>query len=344
MIPIADIHTHPLIPMYYYRKDLGRSLPSACGFPYTPFGTHIDVPRLKESGVKIFVACVYAVNRLPLRNCFEVARAQIRLFDLWVADHPETFARAKSPEEVDRAVADGKIAAVLAVEGGHHLDGNLLNLDAFEEAGVFYLTLTHFLNNGIAESSLYAGWSPEKPLTGFGRELISEMNLKGIAVDVAHCSEAAFWEVAKASRAPLLYSHGGVRPLCDHERNLTDDQARAVAASGGLVGLILYPGYLKPGLFGGSIDDALRHLEHWLITVGPKAIALGSDMNGVMVLKDVKDYAGMPRLADAVVNEFGEGLARKILFDNALGYMKRVWKVAQLTPARSSPRRKAPTG
>jgi membrane dipeptidase len=344
MIPIADIHTHPLIPMYYFRKDLGHPQPSSRFFPYTPFGTHIDVPRLKESGVKLLVSCIYALNRLPHRDCFEVALSQIRLFQEWVDRHADLMAHAKSPTEAESIMASGKIAIVLALEGGHHLAGDLLNLDEFEKAGIFYVTLVHFLNNGIAESSLFADWTPEAPLKPFGRELISEMNLKGIAVDVAHCSERAFWEVAKVSRAPLLYSHGGARPLCDRERNLTDDQARAVASSGGLVGLILFPGYLRNGIFGGTLDDALRHLEHWLTVAGPETLAIGSDMNGVMVLKDVKDYSGMPALREAIVNNFGENLARRILFDNALNYMKRVWRVSKATPARSARPRKAASG
>jgi membrane dipeptidase len=318
--------------MYYFRKDLGNRQRPARFFPYTPFGTHIDIPRLKESGVKLIVCCVYALNRLPYRNCFETARAQIAMFEEWLLEHSDDFEHAKNPADADRIVSSGKIAAVLALEGGHHIAGKLENLEYFRKAGIFYITLVHFLNNDIAESSLFTDWTPEPPLRPFGREVIGEMNRLGLVIDVAHCSEAAFWEVMEHSKAPPLYSHGGARALCDHHRNLTDDQARAIAERGGLLGVILYPGYLRRHAWEGKIDDVLRHLEHWLKIAGPDAIAIGSDMNGVMVLKEVKDYAGMPALREAVVKNFGEPLARRILFDNALNYMKRCWN-----PTRDKP-------
>jgi membrane dipeptidase len=325
MLPIADLHTHPLLPMYYFRKDLGNRQRPARFFPYTPFGTHIDIPRLKESGVRLIVCCVYALNRLPYRDCFEAAKAQIAMFEEWLAEHAETFEHAKNPADLERIVGAGKIAAVLALEGGHHLAGRLDTLPFFKAAGVFYVTLVHFLNNGIAESSLFTDWTPEPPLRPFGREVVAEMNRLGLVVDVAHCSETAFWEVMEHSKAPPIYSHGGASALCPHHRNLTDDQARAIAERGGLLGLILYPRYLRRHALFGRMDDAIRHLEHWMKVAGPDSIAIGSDMSGVMVVKDVKDYAHMPRLREAVVAAFGEPLARRILYDNAVDYMKRCW-------------------
>lgn len=327
MIPIADLHTHPLLSMYYFRKDLGRPQRPARFFPYTPFGTHIDIPRLKESGVKLIVCCVYALWRLPHKDCFEAAKAQIAMFEEWLAEHAEIFEQAKNPADVERIVGAGKIAVVLALEGGHHLADRLETLDHFHKAGIFYVTLVHFLNNAVAESSLFADWTPEPPLRPFGREVISEMNRLGLAIDVAHCSEAAFWEVMEHTKVPPLYSHGGAREICDHHRNLTDDQARAIAEKGGLMGLILFPKYLRRHALWGKMDDVIHHLEHWMKVAGPEALALGSDMSGVMVVREIKDYSGMPILREAIVKNFGEPLARKILFDNALNYMKRVWSM-----------------
>jgi membrane dipeptidase len=121
--------------------------------------------------------------------------------------------------------------------------------------------------------------------------------------------------------------------LADHGRNLTDEQAKAIAAAKGLLGVIFYPGYLKNSwrdLLKGTVDDVIRHLDYWLGLVGPDVPAIGSDMNGVMVLKDVRDYSCMPLLAEAVEKRFGEAVARKILFDNALNYVKRVWSRSYL--------------
>lgn len=326
MLPIADLHTHPLLPMYYFRKDLGQRHRPSRFFPYTPLGTHIDIHRLKKSGVRVIVCCVYAISRFPHRNCFEVAKAQIALFEKWVSDHTENFAHARTPEEVESIVTSGKIAAVLALEGGHHLAGDLSTLDFFKEKGVFYITLVHFMNTPIAESSLFADFSPGPSLRPFGREAIRRMRELRIVPDVAHCSERAFWEIAEATEGPLLYSHGGAKALCAHHRNLTDEQAREIARRDGLIGLILYPGYLRRGSFWGRMEDAIRHLDHWLNLVGADVPAIGSDMSGVMVVREIGDYSGMAKLREAVVRVFGEVVARKILFDNSVAFMKRAWR------------------
>lgn len=325
MLPMADLHTHPLLPMYYFRKNLGSRHRSATFFPYTPLGTHIDIERLKESGVRLIVCSVYAVNRLPHRDCFEAAKSQIKLFDGWVSRHPETLAHAKTPPEIELIIASGKIAAVLALEGGHHLAGDLGHLEFFRQAGVAYLTLTHFLNTAVAESSLFAGFSAGPALRPFGRRLVEAMNREGMIIDLAHSSERAFWEVLECSKGPLIYSHGGAKPLCDHPRNLTDEQARALAQAGGLIGVILYPRYLRRDTFWGKTEDVIRHLEHWLSLVGPDRPCIGSDMGGVMVVREIRDYAGLPRLQEAIVKAFGETVARKILFENALSFLKQRW-------------------
>ena len=326
MLPMADLHTHPLLPMYYFHKDLGQSQRPSKFFPYTPLGTHIDIGKLKESGVRLIVCCVYAINRFPHRNCFEVAKRQIDLFEKWIAGHSETFSHAKSPSEIESIVGSGKIAALLALEGGHHLDQKLENLDYFKRAGVLYITLTHFLNTPIAESSLFADFSPGPGLRRFGRQLVEAMDRAGVVVDIAHCSEQAFWEVMACSKNAPIYSHGGARALCDHHRNLSDEQARAIVKKGGLIGLILYPRYLRKGALWGKMEDVIRHLDHWLGLVGSDFLSIGSDMNGVMVVREIGDYAGMPRLQEAIVKAFGETTARKILFDNAIMYLKHHWK------------------
>ena len=303
MFPMADLHTHPFL-----------------------FRGRIDLPRIRESGVKLITGCVYAFNRLPYRSCFEAARAQIEKFHRWIAENSDLLAHAKSPSEIEPIISSGKIALLLALEGGHHLGGRLENLSYFKEQGIFYMTLVHFLNTKIAKSSLFARFSPEPALRSFGREVIREMNRKGIIVDVAHCSERAFWEVMECSKVPPIYSHGASKAICRHHRNLTDDQAAALAKRGGLLGLILYPWYLRRHSFRATMEDLLRHLERWLAVAGPDAVSIGSDIGGVMPLREVGDYSGMPRLQEAIVKAFGEATAKKILFENVINYLKKCWQ------------------
>ncbi len=323
--PMVDLHAHPLLPMYYFRKDPRRRHRNSKLFPYTPFGSHIARPRLKESGVKVLVSCVYAFSRLPHRNCFGSAKAQIELFGKWMSNEAETVAHARTPFEIDSITASGKIAVVLALEGGHHTALDLTHLDYFQKMGVFYMTIVHFTNTPVAECCHFSDFFGERGLRPFGREMITEMNRRGIIVDVAHCSERSFWDVMKHSKVPPIYTHGGARTLCDHHRNLRDEQVEAIARAGGVMGVILYPGFLRKGSFWRSIDDVIRHLEHWLKIAGPEALAIGSDQNGVMVARDLGGYDRMPRLREAIIQAFGEPLAKKILFENSLNYMKRYW-------------------
>lgn len=322
---MADLHSHALMSMYYWRKTLDTRGRTPWLLPYLPTSSHIDVPRIRESGVKLLTFAVYAFFRWPHRDCFETAKAQIALFEGLVARHPDVLVHAKTPAEIQAAVAGGKIAAVLALEGGHHVGNDPANLAYFKQRGVFYITLTHFINTPVGDTYLASRFTRTKGLRAFGRRLIGGMEKAGLIVDVAHSSEKGFWDVMEVAKRAPIYSHGGAKSVCRHDRHLTDDQSREIIRRDGLLGVILYPHYLRIGAVWGKMEDVFRHLDHWLSLGGEDHVAIGSDMGGVVLLKEIGDIAGMPRLHDALVKRFGETLSRKILFDNAMGYLKRNW-------------------
>jgi membrane dipeptidase len=139
----------------------------------------------------------------------------------------------RTAEDVRRAHAQGKIAALIGVEGGHMIGNDIRVLRMFGDLGVRYMTLTHFYNDEWADSST------DKPahngLTDFGKDIVREMNRQGIMVDISHVSDKTFYDALEISKAPLMASHSSCRALCNHVRDMSDDMIKALAAKGGVI-------------------------------------------------------------------------------------------------------------
>ena len=176
--------------------------------------------------------------------------------------HPETMRLGLEPEDVVRAHADGVFCALMGIEGGHSIENDLGLLRVYHRLGVRYMTLTWSNTNEWADSSGDlddARVEHHGGLTGFGREVVREMNRLGMMVDVSHVSDATFWDVLKTTHAPIIASHSSARALTDSPRNLTDEQLRAIATNNGVVMVNFYPAFLS---------DAWR--EGWAATAAER--------------------------------------------------------------------------
>lgn len=230
------IDTHQDVPYWLEEKgwtDLGKRLPTG----------HVDIPRLKEGGVTgAFFAAYVPASFAESGGSAKKALEEIALVHELVADHPDlTF--ADSPAGIRDAKRKGKIGVLVGIEGGHAIEDSLGALAAFHRLGVRYLTLTHTNTNAWADSS-GSFWRPDFDpktyavhggLTDFGREVVLEMNRLGMLVDVSHVSDDTIADVLETSRAPVFASHSSCRALSNIPRNLTDDQIRSIAATGGVV-------------------------------------------------------------------------------------------------------------
>jgi len=230
------IDTHQDVPYWLEEKgwtDLGKRLPTG----------HVDIPRLKEGGVTgAFFAAYVPASFAESGGSAKKALEEIALVHELVADHPDlTF--ADSPAGIQDAKRKGKIGVLVGIEGGHAIEDSLGALAAFHRLGVRYLTLTHTNTNAWADSS-GSFWRPDFDpktyavhggLTDFGREVVLEMNRLGMLVDVSHVSDDTIADVLETSRAPVFASHSSCRALSNIPRNLTDDQIRSIAATGGVV-------------------------------------------------------------------------------------------------------------
>ena len=205
---------------------------------------HIDIPRLKEGGVdlQVFACWVDPVDVLPEHYIYSTKQLIGKLLCELQANQ-SAIALATTGSQAENIIAQDKIAAVLAIEGGHSIQNSIDTLKAFHQQGVRCLTLTW--NNSLDWADAAADTLPQHDgLTNFGREIVVAMNTIGMMIDVSHASESTFWDVIETTSDPIIASHSCAHALCPHYRNLKDDQIRAIARNGGMIGIHFYSGFL----------------------------------------------------------------------------------------------------
>jgi membrane dipeptidase len=270
-------------------------------------GSHIDLPRLISSGVTAAFFASWVDAKFTAQSpdgSFARALAGLDVVHAFVARHPERLTFATTGDDVREAKRARKIAVFAAVEGGHAIEDSLDKLHALHERGARYLTLTWNNGNAWAGSSNGMDGTRTGGLTAFGREVIREMNRLGMIVDVSHVSGETLADVLAVSDAPVIASHSGARALNDHTRNLTDDQIRAIAASGGVVSVNFYPKFLDrryPEPM--PIDRVIDHIEHIARVAGVEHVGLGSDFDGISAVPvGLADVSEMPRVAEVLLD------------------------------------------
>lgn len=211
----------------------------------------------------------------------------------------------RAPDRPDRPVA-----ALLSVEGLHNLQGDIDNLHVLYDAGVRMAGLVHFFDNGLAGSM----HGVEKGgLTDMGREAVRRMEAMGMVIDIAHCSHQCVAEVLAMARRPVVSSHGGVQATCPGSRNLTDEEIRGLAATGGVIGVGYWPGAVCDT----SPAAIVRAMAHIRDLVGMEHVALGSDFDGTVTTRF--DTAGLVHVTQALMDAgFTEEEIRAVMGGNAL--------------------------
>ncbi len=221
--------------------------------------------------------------------------------------------------DVERNWADGKMSAILTVEDGVTLRGKIENVDEYYRKGVRMVALTWNYENSLGFPQSPDRAEHMKGLKPFGIEAVRRMNELGIAVDVSHLSEGGFWDVARTSHKPFIASHSCARALCGHSRNLTDEQLKAVADSGGVCGINFCAQFLHDG--GGnsaSCDEVARHLLHIKNVAGSDVLAMGSDYDGIGSALEWGDCGGSQILVRALEKSFTDEEIEKLCWRNAL--------------------------
>jgi len=267
---------------------------------------------------------------LDQRHAADITLAQAGILnDLERAD---ALRICRSVSDIKVAMADGLIAAIMHVEGVEAIDPDLAMLDRLHAMGLRSIGPVWSRSNifGHGVPFRYPSSPDTGPgLTDAGKRLVRRCNELGILIDLAHMNEAGFWDVADISTAPLIATHSNAHAICPHARNLTNDQLRAIADSDGMVGLNFSAAFLRPDgrmLADVPFDVMMRHLDHLIGIVGEDRVGLGSDYDGTTVPDSLTTVAELPALHNAMLQHgYDDALCRKILCDNWLAALGRVW-------------------
>ena len=340
MIPVFDGHNDAIT-----RED-------AADFATGRDGGHLDLPRARAGGLAGGIFALFTPTPGAERIDFDRAGGHMEV-ELAAPIGPEIAAATTSQAagrllglerdghlrivrtvaDLDAAREDGVLAAVMHHEGAEAIDPGLHALELWYAAGLRSLGPVWSRPNAFAHGVPFM--FPASPdtgpgLTAAGRRLVRRCAELGIAVDLSHLNEAGFWDVARLDGAPLIASHSGVHALCASTRNLTDAQLDAIAASGGLVGIV----FAAPFIRADGADDAdtplatiAAHVRYAADRIGVEHVALGSDFDGATVPDELGDVAGLPRLLDALAAAgFTEDEVRAIAWDNWRRVLARAWR------------------
>jgi len=339
VIPVFDGHNDAIT-----RED-------AADFATGRDGGHLDLPRARAGGLAGGIFALFTPTPGAERIDFDRAGGRMEV-ELAAPIGPEIAAATTSQAagrllglerdghlrivrtvaDLDAAREDGVLAAVMHHEGAEAIDPGLHALELWYAAGLRSLGPVWSRPNAFAHGVpfVFPGSPDTGPgLTAAGRRLVRRCAELGIAVDLSHLNEAGFWDVARLDGAPLIASHSGVHALCASTRNLTDAQLDAIAASGGLVGIV----FAAPFIRADGADDPdtplatiVAHVRYAVDRIGIEHVALGSDFDGATVPDELGDVAGLPRLLDALAAAgFTEDEVRAIAWDNWRRVLARAW-------------------
>ena len=307
---------------------------------------HMDLPRLAEGNValQVFSSVTktpkgqnYDANDADSDNITTLVIAQLQPTRTWNSLlerslwHAEKLDRAAaksdgellkvaSIKDLDRLLRERSsqtpkpVGALLSIEGLQNLEGDLSNLDVLSKQGFRMASLTHFFDTDLAGSM----HGMEKGgLTDKGRKAVRRMEALGMVVDIAHCSHKCVADILAMARRPVVSSHGGVQATCDVNRNLSDDEIRGVAKTGGVVGI----GYWDAAVCGTSPRDAAKAMKHVRDLVGIDYVALGSDYDGATTVRF--DTSQLAQVTQALLDEgFTEDEIRAVMGGNALRVLR----------------------
>jgi len=283
----------------------------------------VTLAKLREGGID---AAFFAVDVTKAwNNYLAYALDALGFFLADISEHPAEILVARTAEDIRSAKREGKIAAVLVVENSDALEGSLNVLRTFHALGVRSITLTHnptswaAAGNGEARSG--------GGLTHFGIRLVQEMNALGMLVDVSHIAERGFYDTLETTDRPVTASHSCCAALCAHPRNLTDEQLRALAQNGGVVGITFVESFLDTAWNpirvprASCLERVLDHVDHAVQVAGIDHVGIGSDFDGGgTALGDATEYPSLT--AGLLQRGYTEADVRKILGENHLRVLR----------------------
>jgi membrane dipeptidase len=360
--PLIDGHNDFLWALRELREKTGDELDVSQATPEL----QTDLPRLSEGCVGAQFWSVYVPSHLPAVEAVTKTLEQIEALYRLVQQYPDRLEHARTADDVERIAANGRVASMIGVEGGHSIGSSLGALRILARLGAGYMTLTHNDDTPWADSA--TGEHPHGGLTTFGEEVVRELNRCGVLVDLSHVSDDTMRQAIEVSEAPVIFSHSSARALCDVTRNVPDDVLELVGRTGGVVMVTFVPSFVAPegadlnreawerasALRAEHADDpaALNaamnrwwdsleevpatvsqvadHIDHVRDVAGIDHIGVGGDFDGAGSMPEgLEDVAGYPALFEELASRgYSDDQIQRIAGKNVLRVMRAAERVA----------------
>lgn len=310
-MPFADLHCDTIAWLRHNRRR-GKTMHLRDSEPM-----HINLEKLQKSGYLLQNFALF-VNLAEETDPWGAVLTLAELYTSEVEKNRDLVTPCRTFADLEQARADGKIAAVLTVEEGGVCKGELENLRTLHRLGVRMLTLTWNHENELGFPNGQSGGLKEK-----GAAFLAEMEALGMVPDVSHLNDEGFWDVCRLAQKPFAASHSSARTLWPHRRNLTDEQIKAVADRGGVVGVNFYSDFLADSDTTRTAD-IVRHMKHMRDVGGLEVVALGSDFDGITCPLELVDAAGMDQLVRAMEHAgFPQREIDRICWENVWAFYRR---------------------
>jgi membrane dipeptidase len=307
------------------------------GFGYSEASALEGLKRWRAAGID-YLSINAGYDIMPWAQTLEATSK----YRHWIRTHPDELVQVETVDDIFRARAAGKLAVTFDIEGMNALNGDIGMVDLYYRLGVRQMLFAYNRNNAAGGGC----HDQDVGLTDFGRAVIAEMNRVGMVVDCSHCAYKTSMEAMELSRAPVIFSHANARKVCDHERNIWDDQIKACAATGGVIGVTGVGRFM--GEKGPVVEHLVEHIDHIAGLVGPEHVGFGMDS----ILKQHKPFQPftrsrefwperqypdtgsgyvapeqVPQLTQALLDRgYNEKDIRGILGENFLRIARQVWK------------------
>jgi membrane dipeptidase len=311
---VFDGHCDTILEIINHKRTLGKRASTG----------HLDIPRMKEGGLDVQFFAVFIEDIYKPDSSLKRTLQLIDCFFREIEKNQDDISLVTNYNQIEEANKARKIAAILSIEGGEALEGDLGVLRVLYGLGVRLLTLTWNQRNQIADG--IGEFRTGSGLTEFGLKVIDEMNDLRMLIDVSHLSETGFWDVIKRSKAPIVASHSNCYALCHHLRNLKDEQIKALANKGGVIGITFVPNFLTQEKRKTTIKDVVKHIDYLVKKAGIDCVGLGSDFDGTGALPlGLEGVDKIPNITEELLNQgYKEKDIKKILGENFLRVFKEV--------------------
>lgn len=297
MYKFSDLHCDTVTTLYERCQNLTKN------------NMHIDIERLKQYKNPTQVFAIWLCKKY-YDNAFNITNKLIDFFEQQIKQNSQYIKKSTCYDDI---IKDDKISAMLSIEGGESIEKNLDNIHHFYKRGVRILTLCWNYENNLAYGAFTKSNQGLKP---FGKDAVKIMNEINMIVDVSHLNEAGFWDLYKISKKPFIATHSNSYSICNHYRNLKDDQLKAIKECGGIVGINLYPKFLT-NKKEATEQDIFRHIDYISNIIGINKICLGSDFDGInetpLHIEDISKYSN---LFKKIENIYGKDVLEKIAYKN----------------------------